>query len=310
MKIKVNFFIKTNNLKNYNKLLPSNWIRCLQLIKYFKRIKNLRVTVNNFTYIPHILVIMRGFGKIEQIIARFYKSLGVKIVWDTCVNYFETDNKSPQVTLEHINSAHRLIQYCDAVFTPSKFINDIASKYIKSFYLTDSIDKEHFGYWKKQVNLDNPVIGWSGTSTKAKIINKYINFLSKYRVNIITEEDPHLNFKYNFIKWDYHDFPKHIIDCDIMFSPREINDLYNKGHSVFKVAVFLAEGIPVIADPVPSYRELNCPHLYLINTSEISLDQVITKIDINNRKWDENFSSESVVKRYYQVFEEILSIRS
>ena len=305
--IRVNFFIKSLNLSDYNNLLPSYWIRCLQLLKYFKDFNDLKVSVNNFKYVPDILVIMRGFGEFEQLIARFYKLLGVKVVWDTCVNYFETDNKSTQVSIEQVNSTHKMIKYCDAVFASSNFIKNVASKYIKSYYLTDSINKEHFCYWKQRLNLSNPVIGWSGSSTKAEILNKHSNFLSNYRVNVITDKDPNLNFKYNFVEWDYKLFPEHIDACDIMFSPRDTNDLYNKGHSVFKVAVFLAQGIPVIADPIPSYGELNCPHLYLLNTRENDLVQVIRNIDVNRREWDEDFNSENIVKKYYDVFREVLN---
>ncbi|MCX8014729.1 MAG: hypothetical protein N2748_01800 [candidate division WOR-3 bacterium] len=39
-------------------------------------------------------------------------------------------------------------------------------------------------------------------------------------------------------------------------APREVNDEYNKGHSIFKVGVFMAMGVPVLASPVPSYLRL------------------------------------------------------
>ncbi|MBI5050443.1 MAG: hypothetical protein HZC11_06165 [Nitrospirae bacterium] len=306
--IKVNFFIKSLYLNDYNKVLPSHWIRCLQLMRYFKGIEGLRVTVNNFTYLPDILVIMRGFGGFEQLLAAAYRRLETKVVWDTCVNYFERDGKNLQVLPSQIAVAHKMIADCDAVFTASRFINDFASKYIKSFYLTDTIDKGHFSFWKEDINLKAPVIGWSGFAVKAKILERYKHFLGKHRVLIIADKDPLLDFDYEFIRWDYHRFPHDILRCDVMFSPREVNDMYNQGHSIFKVGVFLSEGIPVIADPIPSYTELRCPHLYLCDTENTDIEKVLMGMDTDKRAWDKQFSSENIVREYNEVFKKLCPV--
>lgn len=305
--ISANFFVKSLHLSDYNKVLPSNWIRCLQLMKYFKGIEGLRVTVNNFTYRPDILVIMRGFGRPERLLAAVYRSLGIKVVWDTCVNYFETDGKNRQIKPCQIDAAHKMIKNCDAVFTASKFVRDIAAKHITPFYLSDTIDKGHFSLWKNDINLKAPVIGWSGVALKAKILERHKQFLKNRRVLIISEKDPALDLNYEFIKWDYRRFPEDIAKCDIMFSPRDLDDMYNMGHSIFKVGVFLAAGIPVIADPVPSYTELRCPHLYLCDTANTDIEKVLAGIDAGKREWDERFSSENIVREYYEVFKKVCS---
>lgn len=306
--ITVNFFVKALGLNDYNRVMPSHWIRCLQLMKYFKRISDLKVTINDFTYLPDVMVIMRGFGRLERLMAGFYRYLGTKVVWDTCVNYFESDEKNKQILPSQITAAHRMIKNCHAVFTASRFVNNIASKYITSFYLSDTIDKTHFSFWKKDINLNAPVIGWSGFALKAKILKRYKEFLRKYHVLLITEKDPLLDFNYEFVKWDYQRFPQDIVKCDVMFSPRELDDMYNMGHSIFKVGVFLAEGIPVIADPIPSYTELNCPHLYLCDIQGADIEKVIREIDRDRRVWDERFSSENIVQEYYAAFKKVCSL--
>ena len=305
--IRVNFFIKALRLHDYNKVLPSHWIRCLQLVKYFKKLPGLAVTINNFTYRPDVAVIMRGFGRLERLTSKIYRRLGTKVVWDTCVNYFERDGKSLQVLPSQIAAARKMIPNCNAVFTASRFINDISSKYIKSFYLTDTIDKGHFSFWKEDINLKAPVIGWSGFAVKAKILERYKHFLGRHRVLIIADKDPLLDFDYEFVRWDYYRFPHDILRCDVMFSPREVNDMYNQGHSIFKVGVFLSEGIPVIADPIPSYTELRCPHLYLCDTGNTDIEKVMAGIDADKREWDERFNSESIVWEYYDVFGKVCS---
>ena len=306
--IKVNFFVKSLHLNDYNKVMPSHWIRCLQLMKYFKGLDGLQVTVNNFTYRPDILVIMRGFGRTERLMAAAYRRFGTKVVWDTCVNYFETDGKNRQVLPPQINAAHKMIKNCDAVFTASRFVNDIASKYITSFYLTDTIDKKHFCRWKNKIDLKAPVIGGSGFAVKAGILQKFKKLLEKHKLLIISEKDPALDLNYEFIKWDYRRFPDDILKCDVMFSPRDLDDMYNMGHSIFKVGVFLAAGIPVIADPVLSYTELRCPHLYLCDTGNTDIEKVLAGIDADKRAWDERFSSENIVREYYEVFRKVCSV--
>ncbi|MBI4710472.1 MAG: hypothetical protein HY806_09500 [Nitrospirae bacterium] len=305
--ISINFFVKSLYLNDYNKVMPSHWIRCLQLMKYFKGVEGLRVTVNNFTYLPDILVIMRGFGRTERLMASAYKRLGTKVVWDTCVNYFETDSKNQQINPCQITAAHKMIKNCDAVFTASRFVNNIASKYITAFYLTDTVDKGHFSKWKNTLNLKEPVLGWSGFAVKAGILQKFKKFLERHKLLIISEKAPALDLNYDFIKWDYRSFPEDILKCDIMFSPRELDDMYNLGHSIFKVGVFLAAGVPVIADPVPSYSELRCPHLYLRDTANTDIEKVMAGIDADKREWDERFSAENIVGEYYKVFKKLCS---
>jgi hypothetical protein len=63
-------------------------------------------------------------------------------------------------------------------------------------------------------------------------------------------------FPYEFIPWKYHSFPNSIIQGDICLGSRSLNTSYNMGHSIFKIGVFMSQGVPAIASPVPSYGEL------------------------------------------------------
>ena len=82
------------------------------------------------------------------------------------------------------------------------------------------------------------------------------------RLYIISERKPRwsvpgtnwLSFSYS--RWRYEVFPGQITNTDLGISYRDVGGPYNQAHISFKIAVFLAMGVPVLASPVPSYTDL------------------------------------------------------
>ena len=66
---------------------------------------------------------------------------------------------------------------------------------------------------------------------------------------------PHIRFS----RWRYHTFPQEIATAQIGLSPRALDSPYNRGHSSFKIAVLMAQGLPILASSVPSYLDLMGP---------------------------------------------------
>jgi hypothetical protein len=71
----------------------------------------------------------------------------------------------------------------------------------------------------------------------------------------ITDKDPgnFLGIPYEFIPFDYAKLPEQLMQGDIKISPRNLDRIYNMGHSVVKIAYPMSIGLPVVASPVPSY---------------------------------------------------------
>jgi glycosyltransferase involved in cell wall biosynthesis len=105
-------------------------------------------------------------------------------------------------------------------------------------------------------NISKPLrLGWSGISLKAYPLNMFKPLVNSGSVclYIISEKKPLLDVPYEFKKWSYKTFPENIIKCDLCVSPREIDNNYDLGHSLFKIAAFMSEGVPALASPIPSY---------------------------------------------------------
>jgi hypothetical protein len=76
--------------------------------------------------------------------------------------------------------------------------------------------------------------------------------LSEYLKTILQQ----WRIPYRFLLWRYQQFPRHILQGELNIVYRATDNSYNQGHSFFKIGVFMAEGIPTIASPVPSYDEV------------------------------------------------------
>jgi hypothetical protein len=107
-----------------------------------------------------------------------------------------------------------------------------------------------------------------------------------------------------------------ILDGDICLSHRRIDNPYNQGHSHFKIGVFLGAGVPALASPVPSYREIldhhDCGRLC------VSLEdwaEVLNQIEDDRpllERWGrqakaamEPYSTDRVSQQYVALFESL-----
>jgi hypothetical protein len=110
---------------------------------------------------------------------------------------------------------------------------------------------------------------WSGTSPKALDLAPVMPLLRRHGMDlrVITERNPwrdlarpwwywRLGRHYAYRPWHHATFPDAILEGELCVAPREANNPYDRGHSHFKVGVFLAQGVPALAGPVPSYNEV------------------------------------------------------
>ncbi len=109
-----------------------------------------------------------------------------------------------------------------------------------------------------------------------------------------------------------------IIKADIGIAPRMTDNPYDKAHSFFKIGVFLAQGVPVIASPVPSYKQFLsdgtagsiCDTLdsWAKTLELVDKDRnLLPKWADSGRKLIKPFSTDAISKEYVCLFNEILS---
>jgi len=247
--MKLGLFIQTLR-KDYNKVLASNWIRCLQMITYYRKM-GVDVHLNNPFIKYDISIYYRGLSKESYYFINYLKTISEKVYWDTVVNYY-VDH--PFCNSEQKYYARKISETVDGVIVSSGYLQQYAKKYNNTYYMPDPINFSHFRYFKNRINYIDPVFGWSGQSNKMNELIAYQNILKK----IIVISNKHSLEKPNFIyyKWRYETFPYLITLCDIGLFPRNTNNIYNLGHSSFKILVYAVQGIPIIANKIPSYLEV------------------------------------------------------
>ena len=250
--MKLGLFINTFR-KNYNKVLASNWIRCLQMIPYYRKL-GIDVHLNNPFIKYDISIYYRGMSKNSYYFINYLKTISAKVYWDTVVNYY-VDHQF--CNNEQRYYARKISETVDGVIVSSDYLKQYARKYNKTYYMPDPINFSHFRYFKNGINYTDPVFGWSGQSNKMNELNELISHQNNLK-KIIIISNKHSLKKQNIIyyKWRYETFPYLISLCDIGLFPRNTNDIYNLGHSSFKILVYAAQGIPIIANKIPSYSEV------------------------------------------------------
>ena len=152
-----------------------------------------------------------------------------------------------------------MVSVADVVLTASPYIEQRARQFHPRVRcLPDSIDRLHFCL-DKAYSSPHPVTAiWCGYSIKANELTPFLALLAKRKIplTIVSDRKPALPLPFEFVRWRYASAPRDLLRGDFCIAPRQLETPYNLGHSLFKIGVFLAQGVPALASPVPSYREI------------------------------------------------------
>lgn len=299
---------------NYNRAIASVWIRCLQLIPFLEK-SNIKSQINKWNGHTDIAVFLRRWDNEALKVAVRLKKKGVKIVLDTPVNYF-SNQKLPQFSGSVIEQFRKFADVADCIFCSSQFIAEFGNNLgYNTVCLEDSINHVHFLNRRKKLNTEPLNLIWSGVSVKAG----ELNFLKKtirengWKLIIISDKKPDLEIPYHFVKWNYSTFPQEIVKGDVAVFPRRVDNDYDRGHSFFKIGVFLAEHVPVVCSPVPSYQRVMSKNTgCFVNTlSKADWGRAIVSISNNYSEVNfldnpiSEFSTKKMSSRYKAVFSEL-----
>lgn len=247
-----------------DKQLASVWIRSFQVFPYLGN-KDFICSMNRYFPRPEVAVFLRRYSSGDVELASKLKRKGTRIILDVIVNYFEVYPPHPEgyggCSREQHYNFMKLAELADEIWCASPFLKSVADRFHQNaVFISDSIDSCHFSQLK-QYGSDNsrPLrFGWSGVSSKALPLNMFKHWIESGAIKmlIISDKRPDLDFPYEYRKWTYSNFPRDIVDCDLCVAPRDVENDYDRGHSLFKIGVFMAEGVPALASPVPSYELL------------------------------------------------------
>lgn len=253
----------------------SVWIRCLQLRPYLARL-GVDVVINQPESEADVHVFLRRQDAAAYQLASELKQRGQRVVFDLVVNYFDEvtlPHRGTAVTETHVAQVEKMLSVSDRVICASEYIAARArARHDQVTYVPDSIDLAHFNQVKPLPDFYRSKLRaiWSGVAVKAHDLEPVLPLLARYGIDLVIVSDkrplltthgrflPRIHF-YQFRRWRYQTFPDDILAGELCLSPRDVNDPYNQGHSFFKIGVFMAQGVPAIASPVPSYSELITP---------------------------------------------------
>lgn len=277
--LRIGWFIPWHRtLKDYDRVLASVWIRCLELIGPLQEL-GYKSTINQPWAPMDIAIFVRLQGPWAQRLQRFLQLRRVKTIYSAIVNYYQYEGNMPTssyaMSRQQIDNCIAMTIQANAVLTASRHILAQAQKYNpNAAYVPDSVGEKHFCLTKPVSDFERSPINliWAGHASKAHFIDQVMASLQQLpvKLTVLAEHPPDLKTPFKFVRWRYETFPGEIIKGDICISPRVLDNSYDLGHSNFKIMVFLAQGVPALVSPQDSYVEVvrNGFNGYVCQTTE------------------------------------------
>lgn len=325
-KIRLGWFIPLHRtLKDYNRVMASIWIRCLEMVGPLQTMGY--ESVINQPWAPlDIAVFLRIQGFWGQQLQRFLQWRGVKTVFSVVVNYYEREGNvakiADSISDEQIKNCIAMTKGTDAVIAASNFLVKRSERYNpNAVYIPDSVNQEHFRFTKPISDFDRSplMLIWAGYSVKAHFIEEVYKTLQDIPVqfSIIADQPPALDVPFDFVEWRYETFPREILKGDICISPRVLDNSYDRGHSNFKIMVFLAQGVPVLASPQDSYLEVirDGYNGFICHTPEdwrkyllqlIENRTLLRQMSVNAKESAKPYFIENILDRYDTLFRQLI----
>ena len=313
------------NPYNYDRYLASVWIRCLQIIPYLS-VHGVCSLINDKRAKADISVFLRRYDDKDFELLKKQKDKGAKVIVDLCVNYFDVTGLFPGgygSTEKTNNQIKKIIKQVDLIICASNYIKKKAREnHSCAVYIPDSINYKHFRFKKAKSDFEKSKLSaiWSGQSTKSVEITEFYLTLKKCGIplTIISNKKPDMPGPYNYIPWSYYTFPKDIVKGDFCISPHRTDNTYDLGHSHFKIGVFMSQGVPALAAPLPSYKEvIGKTGGGRICDSDLQWEEALDEV-LENREmlweWSQAayegmryYATENIAKKYIEVFEKLIS---
>ena len=320
--IEVHWFVPVNHV-DYDRMPASVWIRCLQLIPYLSEL-GVESKVNVEPESPKVCFFVRSQNKESQDVARRLRERGCAIVFDLCINYYDESGLSENgygAAPQQVEDCNLMTEIADAITCASDYIGKQASlRHDRVDVLPDSIDRRHFCRMKNEQDFLSTKLRaiWSGVSVKAHELKPILPVLRerKIELTIISDRRPSIGSPFVYRRWRYKRFPRQIVKGEINVSPRSLETPYDLGHSHAKIGFFMAQGVPSIASPQPSYSQLlhnNKGGYVCRDQSEWAeaLDLLISDRDLLLRQSRaardrvEKFLTSSIAGRYHRLIREL-----
>jgi len=311
------------NVNKYKDVMASTRIRCYDIIKYLNKEKIFaELYKKNMKY--RVVVFQKAFNKNHIKEAQNLKNDRCYIILDINVNYIDKKGDAiDYISDEQTKNIKNMLSLSDSVIVASNYLLDIYRKYHPNTVLIEESIPSNFFRKKKSHIEHSPIkliyVGYAVKARELLLIKGVLQNLHRefgIKLLLVCEKDPELNIiPYKFIKYDQKKLSNIILEGDINIAPRDLTNSYNLGHTFTKIGYPMAVGLPVVASPLPSYKDRvailcedeDCWYKQLRGLIE-STEKRMKLGNLGREFVRENFNIEKIGKQYIELFNQYLEI--
>jgi glycosyltransferase involved in cell wall biosynthesis len=158
-----------------------------------------------------------------------------------------------------------MAQNADCVVADSTYLAGVIKKINSNVTcIPDNVDLRTFRPKKTHNAEDRVRLVWSGVAKKARHLLEIIEVLRALKnteLVIVSDRPPQAldalrkAIPCRFESFTLKGYARILQGCDIIISPKRLNNAYEVAHTEYKIALGMAAGLPAVASPQQSYIE-------------------------------------------------------
>lgn len=270
-------------------------------------------------------------------LARSLRDRGVVTVFDLCDNHFFNPEMVPLLT-ERVARLERMLESVDAISVSSEPLRELLTDR-DATVIDDALDELNFGEergiaerfrgrlrakerglrvaWFGNAGLESPPFGLVHLRKIMPVLEDFSRS-SSLRLTVISNSREKYEkaiagarIRSRYIEWQFRSFPSHFREHDICVIPIELNP-FTVCKTGNRVALSLQLGVPVIADPIPSFQEFS--DFILLGDWPASLERYASEPALRERHASEGrryveakYTKARVIAQWSEFFEQLLA---
>ena len=215
-----------------------------------------------------VVVFVKAMSEAHLDVAERAQSAGARVVFDANVNYYEIwgeyDIADTRPTEQQQREAEAMTCLADWVVADSSYLLGVVRKLNeRASWIPDNVDTALFRPGRRRDGGPLRLV-WSGMARKAKpllLVKDALATLSDAELVVVSNEEPtevgelRTAIPTRFVPFDLRSYARLLRECDVILSPKRLQNGYELGHTEWKITLGMAVGLPAVASPQQSYVE-------------------------------------------------------